>query len=235
MIGICVAVRDGLEFTKQLYDCVERHTTEPHYWVFTDDLSDDGTAEWLVANQGVAYLRNPEPLGYTLSMNRTLKAAATYGPEALVVINNDILLSYQCLDELLGVIRHKGLWCASPGLLLHGCGYDEHSDWHIWERENRQRLVRDVERDFLLGACFMLSSIAYETLGGFDEAYAPYWFEDEDYAEKLCEVGHPPVMTWLGFLYHYENKTLGNRPVAERHETWIKNSAYFAKKWGHTP
>jgi GT2 family glycosyltransferase len=61
---------------------------------------------------------------------------------------------------------------------------------------------RDV--DYCSGAFLMTPRRAWERLGGFDEAYAPAYYEDADYCMRLRRLGLRVVYEPTAIVDHYE-------------------------------
>jgi GT2 family glycosyltransferase len=61
---------------------------------------------------------------------------------------------------------------------------------------------RDV--DYCSGAFLMTPRATWERLGGFDEAYAPAYYEDADYCMRLRQLGLRVVYEPTAIVDHYE-------------------------------
>lgn len=75
-------------------------------------------------------------------------------------------------------------------------------------------------------------------MGGFDEAFAPAYFEDDDACHRLKIEGVPRVRVQLEDWSHDTSSTLhsGGREYHKFH--WCcfhRNQLYYTKKWGGSP
>jgi len=235
-IDICMAVYGQLPYTEQFIDCAERYTKIEHRYFIIDDCSKDKTWEFLTKNAEAddrfVVERNEENIGYLLSINKALaKTTADY----ICITNNDVLMSKDCLEGVISAMEHEGAWAVSPVMFVGKHLFDPDKSWYQFVEERQAMMTNDmVVSGRLFGCCFVISRKCYEELGGFDEGYAPYWFEDNDYIMKLIQAEHPPLITYRGFVYHYESKTLEKLKVQTRWKLWSANKKRFEEKWGVT-
>lgn len=74
--------------------------------------------------------------------------------------------------------------------------------------------------------------------GGFDEAFAPAYFEDDDAYHRLNLMGLPRVRVELRDWKHDTSSTLHSANEEYQRNHWccfFRNQLYFQKKWGGLP
>ena len=228
-LDICVCTYNKLEYTKQFIECVERHTKIDHKYIIIDDGSTDETYQFLESLSKDKFIidRNENNEGYLLSMNKALSKTTA---DFICVINNDVLISKSCLDNLIDFIELKKIWAASPRIIFGDDIYNKETDWYDFvEKRSNELILDEAKEGFLYGCLFVMSRECYEIIGGFDERFVPFWFEDNDYILRLKEVNHDPWISFGSFAFHYVNTSL----VQNEHlnEIWVKNLGKFRKKW----
>lgn len=90
----------------------------------------------------------------------------------------------------------------------------------------------------LLGtfSVFGMTSKALESIGFFDENFAPAYFEDNDY-DYRCQLAGVPIIGLPAGLRHEISSTLRSSETYTRqnHRTFPKNREYYLAKWGGMP
>lgn len=125
---------------------------------------------------------NKENLGFTATVNRGLEYAFSHNTDVAVVMNDDIVMTPQCMD------RFKAL---DPNSLTIASPRDTASD--------------DSDR---FGACWGITRDAYELLGPLNEEYR-HFYSDREYYERAKEAG-VEVVKWDDIvLEHPESSTYG--------------------------
>ncbi|MFO7629209.1 MAG: hypothetical protein R6W06_06780 [Prochlorococcaceae cyanobacterium] len=88
-------------------------------------------------------------------------------------------------------------------------------------------------------ATFLLHRPAeWLALGGFDEAFNPAYFEDNDARRRLALQGLPTVAVPLPGWQHNNSSTLANSSEAYQRQHWClfkRNLLYYRLKWGGEP
>lgn len=152
--------------------------------------------------------------------------------EKVLVINQDVILrpnTYEILlsqdDSFVTAVStgdRKDCRGDSNELSLHsGQG------GRVWNKRNHP--------DF---SCFLIERDCYRTVGPFDEAFYPAWFEDNDYHIRMGRAGIEACCIDLPF-YHYAGGTIKRaREVgtSEPYEIAFRaNQQKFYEKWGVLP
>jgi GT2 family glycosyltransferase len=208
-------------------------------YVVVDDASTDHVAYQLASVPGITFLRNAENLGFLRTCNR---AALVSKADYLVFLNNDTLVRPGWLDELVqtaerdprvGIVGAKLIY---PDGTLQEAGsviWRDASGWN-YGRGGRPddpayEYVRDA--DYCSGAALLVRRSLFAQLGGFDERFAPAYFEDTDLCFAARRAGFRTVYQPRAVVVHREGGTGGTSTSAgvKRHQ--VLNQPTFRSKW----
>lgn len=154
--------------------------------IVVDDASQDGSGE------AVAALGHDDVTVITQSQNRGRSAARNLGA-AQAGESHLLFLDSDCVPADAHLLEHH-LAVLEDGAVSIGSveGADD-GFWHAYQAASAQRRNLAARRDgfALYGASgnFMISRDAFISLGGFDEAYQGYGFEDRDLFLRLEAKG----------------------------------------------
>jgi GT2 family glycosyltransferase len=210
--------------------------------IVVDDLSTDETPGQLESIDGLVHLRNDENLGFVGSCQRG--AAAAQG-RYIVLLNNDTQVLDGWLDSLLDTFeQHPNTGLAGSRLIYPdgrlqeagGIIFSDGSGWNYGKGANpdhpEYQFAREV--DYCSGACIMLPASLYRELGGFDERYAPAYYEDTDLAFRVREAGYEVRVQPASTIVHHEGVTSGTDLSSgiKRHQ--VINRETFVERWAET-
>ena len=97
----------------------------------------------------------------------------------------------------------------------------------------RFRFLRDA--DWVSGAALMIERPLFDQLGGFDEYYAPAYYEDTDLAFRVRALGKRVVVQPASEIVHLEGVSAGtdtSGPGMKRFQ--VVNHAKFYRRWKDT-
>ncbi|MGB7451050.1 MAG: glycosyltransferase, partial [Lysobacterales bacterium] len=199
---------------RSLLDAAGKYSFEV---IVVDDQSTDETAERLADIDGLTHLRNEKNLGFVGSCNRGARQARG---EYLVLLNNDTQVLEGWLDELIDTFEREpqaglvGARLVYPDGSLQESGgivFNDGSGWNYGrgkQAENPEFLYLR-ETDYCSGACIALKTKYFHQIGGFDERYAPAYYEDTDLAFRVRESGLKVLIQPLSAVIHHEGITSG--------------------------
>lgn len=210
--------------------------------IVVDDASTDETRELIGPIEGVRYARNSSQLGFLRSCN--LGAGLARG-EFLVLLNNDTVLLPGWLDALRNTFNDFEDCGLAGSKLLYPDGRLQEAGGIVWRDGsglNVGRLqdpakpefcyARDV--DYCSGASLMLPRKFWNELGGFDEAFAPAYYEDTDLAFRLRRAGRRVLYQPLSKVIHFEGVSSGTDTAAGVKRFQAVNQPVFFKRWEDT-
>ena len=207
--------------------------------IVIDDCSPDNTPDLLALVGGIRLIHNESNLGFLRSCN---KAAAAARGDYLVFLNNDTEVLDGWLDSLLktfvaqseaGLVGSKLLY---PDQRLQEAGgiiWSDGSGLNYGRDDVANRpeysFVREV--DYCSGASIMVPKQLFEDLRGFDERFAPAYYEDTDLAFAVRQAGFRVLVQPLSRVIHYEGVTSGTDTRTGVKAYQVVNQAKFFAKW----
>jgi GT2 family glycosyltransferase/SAM-dependent methyltransferase/glycosyltransferase involved in cell wall biosynthesis/predicted nucleic acid-binding Zn-ribbon protein len=241
-VTIIIPAYNQIRYTLECIRSVRQQSTEFSYEVLVvDDCSTDETPAILPQLAGVRYLQNGINRGFLRSCNHAAKQARG---EYLVFLNNDTRVLAGWLDELIGTfnaVPEAGLVGSKlvfpTGLLQEAGGliWQDGSAWNLGRGADRRRPDFNYLRnaDYCSGASIALPRALWQQLGGFDNHFAPAYYEDADLAFRVREAGFKVVYQPLSVLVHFEGITSGTDLSTGTKAYQVANQRKFFLRWRH--
>ncbi|MDZ7839280.1 MAG: glycosyltransferase family 2 protein [Gammaproteobacteria bacterium] len=206
--------------------------------LLVDNNSKDYTTELLERTEGARIIRNNENKGFLLAVNQAAQAARG---EYLLLLNNDAKLLPGTLTATVRLMEEEPNVGVVGGKILALDGRVQECGSIIWQDGSCQgygrgesavvpefTFRRDV--DYCSGAFLLTSTNLFRELNGFDEIYAPAYYEETDYCMRVRKQGLRVVCDPRACVAHYEFASSDNREEAIALQR--TNQRTFAKKHG---
>ena len=217
-VTVVIPVHNQYHFTYQCLASILRTGAEVSAaWVVVDDCSSDGTAAGLAWFGNLIVVANLRTLGFVGSCNR---GAGVATGEYIVFLNNDIQVQPGWLDALVGVLDADQNVGLVGSRLLYPDGRQQEAgaiifrDGTAWKYGHladpgrpQYSYVRDA--DYVSGAALAIRRTLFEEIGGFDEAFAPGYYEDVDLAFRVRAAGFRVCYQPASWVVHFEGVTAG--------------------------
>ena len=207
--------------------------------IVVDDCSPDETASVLAAIDGLRLHRRASNGGFIAACN---DGAALARGETLVFLNNDTVPQPGWLDALLDTFQaHPRAGLVGAQLLYPdgrlqeagGVVFADGSAWNLGRFESpddpRFAYVRDA--DYVSGAAIAIPRGLFEAIGGFDDRYAPAYYEDTDLAFKVRASGHRVLYQPASRVVHVEGVTSGTDTSSGTKAYQVRNQVLFTERW----
>lgn len=236
-VSIVVPSFDALASTQRCLEALRacadpRHAQE--IW-FVDNGSRDGSREYLAAQPDVQLLANDTNVGAPRARNQALAQARG---DWLVFMDNDVVVTQGWLARL---IHHAEIdpWAACIGPVTdraaHGqaieySGGDDPTALARFAAERAHAFAHQARCASLLSSFLVLvRRSAIDAIGGFDERFSPWGFDDDDFTLRAAlALGHNRVALDV-FVRHASYAG----PKLERHTRLLaENWRRFRAKWG---
>lgn len=207
--------------------------------ICVDDGSSDETATALPRVIGLRYHRRTQNGGFIAACNDGLALARG---DYVVFLNNDTVPQPGWLDTMLRTFdEHPGTGIVGAALLYPDGRLQEAGGvvWHDGSADKLGRLqapdapgfahVRRV--DYVSGAALAIPRALCISLGGFDPAYAPAFYEDTDLAMRVRATGLQVLVQPASRVVHVEGATTGTDDRHGVKSAQPINQRRFAERW----
>lgn len=124
--------------------------------------------------------------------------------EGILILNDDVLLSYTCISNLKKahkLTHHLCLVTKTPTRFWSSNKLDPNFNWF----NSPTKLNNIIDTDWMPGFAFYLKRECVEKLGLFDEHFK-VWFGDTDYEDRL-NLNKKIGLLSNEYIYHYGNKS----------------------------
>jgi GT2 family glycosyltransferase/SAM-dependent methyltransferase len=240
LLSIVVPVHGKWDYTRACLASIEAHRpTVPFEVLVVDDASPDRTAELVAASPGVRLVRTQRNEGFVGACN--LGASQARGAY-LLFLNNDTEVQPGALDALLDAADSDDRIGLVGAMLVYPDGRLQESGGIIWADGSGWNYGRDrdagspefsVRRDvdYCSGAAILVRRDLFDQVGGFDQRYAPAYYEDTDLAFAIRATGHRIIIEPRAVVVHHEGVSHGTDLTSGVKRFQKINRAQFVDKW----
>jgi GT2 family glycosyltransferase len=242
-VSIIIPVHNQFRFTYSCLKSILHHTQDVSYEIIiADDASTDETIRIGEYAESIRIIRNESNMGFLRNCNLT----ATYAKgQYIVFLNNDTNVQSGWLkalvdtlenDQSIGLVGSKLVY--SNGKLQEAGGiiWDDASGWNYGRLDDPElpqyNYLKEV--DYISGASIMIRVELWRTIGGFDDRYAPAYFEDSDLAFEVRKKGFKVVYQPSSVVVHFEGISHGTDTNSGMKSYQVQNREKFVDKWRNT-
>lgn len=196
-----------------------------------DDASTDDTPEMLSREfpQVNTIIRKTNG-GFSAAVNDGIRSTAS---DLIVLLNNDVEVTPGFLDPILPLFDDEQVFSVSPSIILPKWGnLDEGcktGSWHhgIFYTSQLQGIsgIRPVL--YTTGCAAVYRRSMLEELGGFDEAYSPFYWEDTDLGYRAWKRGWKNLYQPASVVYHQHSASISRIKSSYTVRTRARNSLLF--------
>ena len=206
--------------------------------VIVDDSSTDSD-RFNLNLPGIDVIRNGVNLGFVHSCNR---GASIASGRLIWFLNNDTVLKSGSLSSLVSRIESDpsisivGSKLIYPDGRLQEAGgiiWSDGSAWNYGRNGNADDPIYNYARDvdYVSGASLMVRSEVFREIGGFDERFAPGYYEDVDLCFAVRELAGRVTYEPKSVVVHYEGATSGTDVSAGMKRFQEINKPKLQAKW----
>ncbi len=189
---------------------------------------DDGQ-ELQAAPEGARVLSFPQSRGYGPAVNA---GAAAASGDLLLVLNDDVSLDETAVRRLCEALPDEGVFAVAPRIVssLARCGDEAGKSATVtaglMEIEEAPASATHPTL-YPVGCCYLCRRATFLALGGYDDLYAPFYWEDVDLGYRAWRQGLASLHVPSAVCRHEGSATIGQRPMDERLRVWHRNWALF--------
>jgi GT2 family glycosyltransferase len=238
VVSVVLPAHNHVDFTLCCLAAVARHPAKASFEVIAvDDTSTDETPRVLPLVTNLTYLRNEVNQGFLRTVNRGARAARG---RLLLILNNDTQVQEGWLDALVAAFEDPKVGLAGSklvypsghlqeaGAVIRADGTVELVGFNGDPRAPEFNVVREV--DHCSGACVMVPRELFLEKGGFDEVYAPIYFEDCDLSLRVRSEGRKVVYVPESVVVHHLSVTMSDSTAKLRQIE--ANRRLLLDRWG---
>jgi GT2 family glycosyltransferase/SAM-dependent methyltransferase/glycosyltransferase involved in cell wall biosynthesis len=242
-VSIIIAVHSQWALTRHCLTSVLKHSADVSYEVIVvDDASSDDTENLLSRGTNIRVVRNRKNLGFLASCNRGASMAKGH---FLVFLNNDTEVKAGWLSALVRTVQRDDTVGIVGGKLVYPTGILQEAGGIVWADGSGMNYGRGEnpldpaysfarEVDYCSGACLLVRRELFERLGGFDDRYAPAYYEDTDLAFGARSLGFRVMYQPMCEVVHFEGASHGTDLSQGVKRFQEINRAKFVDKWAST-
>ena len=216
--------------------------------IIVDDASEDGTDIWLnnLNDDKLTVIIDKERKGHTYWYDEGMRRAKT---DIVSILHSDMIIGPNYFENMLKHLEKGKVVCATriePP--IHPAGLEKHvqnfgMDYHdfVWDAfENFCVETSNNDKDVTTKGIFapwILYKKDHFKVGGHDQRFAPYGYEDSDIFNKWILGGLEMIQSRDALCYHMTcrghrwNEGVGIEN-ADYKETMDKGRREFLRKWG---
>ena len=238
LTSVVVVSCGQLEYTRRCIEALRaaREEAHPIELIVVDNGSTDGSAEWLAAQDDLTLIANAENLGAPRARNQ---ATARARGEWIAYLDNDVFvppgwlgraLYHGAVDPRVGAVA----LVANRASKFQQVPYEGTDDPVSIATHAEERFAeyarRGMDTDLFTSLGVLVRREVVDQIGGFDERFSPWGFEDDDLSLRVRFAGWRNRVALDTFVYHapYPDSAKHERHSAHLHANWEQ----FARKWG---
>ena len=244
LVSVLVSMHSSGPVGERALRAIARNSSGiPFELVVVDDRADRATRRVIDALENANVIENEENLGFLASNNR---AAAAARGKYMVLLNDDTEVQAGWLDALVDCadsdprIAWAGAKLLYPDGRLQEAGsivWRDATGWNFGRGDNPSRPQYNYRRDvdYASAAAALVRTDAWREIGGFDETFAPAYYEDSDACFALRERGWRVVYEPRALVVHHEGVShgVGDEDMRGKRNQEV-NRAKFVAKWRTT-
>jgi GT2 family glycosyltransferase len=209
--------------------------------ILADDCSTEDSYDLLDGIlPNVRVIRTDINSGFVKNCNHAARVARG---DYLVFLNNDCLPLLGWLDNLIktaesddsvGIVGSKLLYPNGSLQEAGGVIWRDGSGWNYGRGENpfNPEFNYRKEVDYCTGASFCIKKSLWDEMGGFDEYFAPAYYEETDLSYRLREKGYQTIYEPRSVAIHLEGISNGTDLGAGLKKHQVINRQKFLERWG---
>ena len=198
--------------------------------IVLDDGSSDKSLELLLKltneNGNLRILKHERNQSFIPSVNELLNNAAG---ELVVLLNNDVFVEKDFLKTILKHFDNPKVFAVN----LHEEGEGPAiSFWKngFYEFKRGEELIKVQKSAWASGGSAVFRKSIWIELGGFDESYAPFYWEDIDISYRAIKAGYEILWEYDAKVRH-EHETTIKRNFSERYVRWVQQRNQLLFIW----
>lgn len=228
-------------FTERAVAAVRRSVGEVELDIHVHDNASAGGPGGIEAASDVNLSQSTTNLGFGPAMNLMAERA---GGEFLLLLNNDTMVHPQAIQHMVRAVRAGARGPVVPlyrdfegrSLELGGGLGEGATPWQLFHRQEPPTGLRTTAHraDYGSAAAMLIPRELFLAHGGFDDVYAPAYYEDTDLCMRLAADGRPVTVEPRALVLHYEGGTAGTDLTSGLKTYQVRNRSTFVDRWSES-
>lgn len=231
-LAIIIPLLNCLEYTRKMLLTIQ--TFHKFKLILINNGSTDGTGAYIRKcgeNSDTFAINFNENRGVSASWNLGIKMAIEkWDSKYFFIPNNDVLLHPKTIDTLIEKIQEKDVLMATATDISGKIS-------RALDIEALPAPSEDLKTEAPDFSCFLIKRETIKSIGYFDEAFYPAYFEDNDYHYRIKLSGGYAYRYSRAIYFHYGSRTIkADEKVKFRSNLGYSNNRdYYIRKWGGAP
>lgn len=211
-VGVIMVLRNQFALTMQTLASLRSTFPGTVELVIVDNASSDGTTTIEDVVHGATILRNDTNVGFLRACNQALGHVTA---PAVLYLNNDVVLHPGAVARALARLWSDPAIGAVGGKIVRTHGLLQEAGCILWRDAAAEGWLRDAppdapeanyvrDVDFCSGCFLLVRQDLLNRLGGFDDAFAPAYYEEADLCLRIQREGFRVVYDPSVSLTHLE-------------------------------
>jgi len=245
LVVVIILNHDKKEDALRCLDSVARLDYSPIETVVVDNGSRDGSAEAIRAEfPRVHLIENKINAGVAGGRNVGIRyAREKFDYRFLFFLDNDVVIEAGALSEMVkafdsrehvGIVSPKCYRMNAPGIIRYAGGMSVNLyTGRIADIGNGEKDEGQFDEPRFVSACGGLCLVgreAMDKIGGFDETFNPYGWEDVDFSMRAGELGYKILYNPKAIIHHKGGRSETGRAVGEYEFSKARNYFYLMGK-----
>lgn len=240
VVSIVIPVHGQWEYTLRCLRSIEANPPKvPFEVVVVDDASPDDTADRLRVVPGVRTLTLPQNVGYLKACNAAFPLCVG---EYVLLLNNDTEVTPGWLealhdvadaDETVGAVGSRLVYPDGRLQEAGGVIYADGTGCNVGKFHDADASAFSFRREvhYSSAASLLVRADVLREIGGFDERFAPAYYEDTDLCFEIRRRGLKVVYEPRSTVVHYEGISHGTDEAVGLKAFQNINRIKFVDKW----
>ena len=233
--SLTFACYNSVEYTKLCINSMVAHGTPLDRLVVVDNGSTDETREYLSTLPLGGRIFNSQNLGCGVAWNQ---GALHLQSEWTIVMNNDVLVSPNWIENLIGAAESQNLKIVSPALIEGKLDYD----FVAFEKEAQAKMKNKHRIGARHAVCLAIHESVWMDIGYFQPIPKLLGYEDTMFFHEAKKAKIRMAMTGASWLHHYgsitqtamklERGLKENQDLPYRYNYRLLNQSWLERKLG---
>lgn len=211
-VSVILVLWNQASLTLACLHSIEAEIGFPLEVIIIDNASTDETATLLSRIENATILTQSENLGFLKAVNLGLETARG---DHILLLNNDAILRPGALTAAVDTLEAEDDVGAVGGRIILPNGQLQEAGSIIWndgtcvgygrgDEPDRGQYMFRRDVDYCSGAFLLVNGNLFRELNGFDEAFAPAYYEETDLCMRLRSAGYRIVFDPNVVIDHFE-------------------------------